>query len=133
MFKFNRKYLLLALLLFIIEVIIAVFVNDKFVRPIVGDFLVVILIYCFVKAFFNIPVIKAAVAVLIFAYTVEILQYFKVVKLLGLQKSKLANIIIGNTFQWGDLVAYTLGILLVIFIEHKVQRNNKNTDIPAAR
>ena len=33
MFRFNKKYFLLFLLLFITEVIIAIFIHDSFIRP----------------------------------------------------------------------------------------------------
>ena len=80
MFSFNPKYFLLTILLFVTEVLIAVYLHDGFIRPYFGDFLVVILIYCFVKSFANIPVIKTAVGVLLFSYFVEMTQYFKLVK-----------------------------------------------------
>ena len=97
MLQFNKKYFLLTIILFIIEVLIAVFVHDKIIRPYVGDILVVILIYCFIKSFFNFSVWKTAIGVLIFSFTIEFLQYFKVVKLLGLQSNHLANTVIGTS------------------------------------
>jgi len=117
MLRVQKTYLLLAILLFTIELLIGIYVHDGFVRPYVGDFLVVILIYCFVKAFIIISVNKAAACVLAFSYIVEVLQYFKITVLLGLKNSKLANIIIGNSFSWSDIVAYTLGIAAVLAIE----------------
>jgi len=39
------------------------------------------------------------------------------VKLLGLGHSQLARTVIGTGFDWGDLVAYTLGILTVLGFE----------------
>lgn len=119
MLRFHKAYFILFLLLFITEVIIAIFVHDNFIRPYVGDFLVVILIYCFVMALLDAPVKATAVAVLLFAYAVEVLQYFNLVKHLGLQHSKLANVIIGNHFAWSDMIAYTLGILLVVLLERR--------------
>ena len=116
-FKFSPFYAFSALLLFITEVLIALFVHDQFIRPYIGDFLVVILIYCFVKSFLNTPVVPTALGVLVFAYTVELLQYFRIVELLGLQHSKAARIIIGSSFEWQDLLAYTLGILVVVLVE----------------
>ena len=116
-FKFSPFYFIAALLLFITEVLIALFVHDQFIRPYIGDFLVVILIYCFVKSFLNTPVVPTALGVLVFAYTVELLQYFRIVELLGLQHSKAARIIIGSSFEWQDLLAYTLGILVVVLVE----------------
>jgi hypothetical protein len=111
------KYGLLALLLFGIEVLIALYLRDRIIRPYIGDLLVVILIYCFVKALVNAPVFPTALGVLLFAYAVETLQYFHVVELLGLGHSKLARVIIGSSFEWMDMLAYTLGIGLVLSIE----------------
>ena len=117
--KFSPFYAISTLLLFITEVLIALFVHDQFIRPYIGDFLVVILIYCFVKSFLNTPVVPTAIGVLLFAYTVELLQYFRIVEVLGLQHSRAARIIIGSSFEWQDMLAYTLGILMVILIEKR--------------
>jgi hypothetical protein len=115
--RFNKFYFTLTLLLFLIEVLIAVFVHDKFIRPYVGDFLVVVLLYCFVCSFVKAPVVPMAMAVLLFSYLIETLQYFNIVQRLGLGKSRLANIIIGNYFTWDDIIAYTLGIGFTILVE----------------
>jgi len=114
---FNKYYGLLALCLFIIEVLIALYVHDAFVRPYVGDVLVVILLYCFAKTFIDTPVLPTAIAVLVFAYIIEWLQYLQIVNTLGLQHNAIARTVIGTTFQWGDILAYTLGILLVLAVE----------------
>ena len=118
-FKFSPFYAFSALLLFITEVLIALFVHDQFIRPYIGDFLVVILIYCFVKSFLNTPMVPTALGVLVFAYTVELLQYFRIVEVLGLQHSRAARIIIGSSFEWQDLLAYTMGILIVVLVEKR--------------
>lgn len=123
--QFNRSYLLLTVLLFVIEICIALFVKDHFVRPYLGDFLVVILIYCFVRSFFDFPVIKTAMAVLFFSYAVELLQYIEMVKWMGLQHSTFARVIIGTSFAWEDIVAYTAGIMFVILWEMKLMKTKK--------
>lgn len=117
MLRFKRSYFIPAVLLFVVEILIALFVTDRIVRPYVGDFLVVILMYCFVRSFLSTPVIKTAMGVLLFAYLIEVLQYLKIVERLGLQNSPLARTIIGSSFEWIDLIAYTLGIFFVIIIE----------------
>ena len=126
MFKFQWKYFVLAILLFLAEVLIAYYIHDKIIRPYVGDLLVVILIYCFIKSFVNISVTKAAIFVLLFAYVIELLQYLNMIKFLGLQKSRMANIVLGNYFEWIDLVAYTAGIAIVILIEKRIAYLNKS-------
>ena len=109
--------------------------NDNIIRPYVGDFLVVILIYCFFKSFQNLSVYTVSMAVLLFAYTVEILQYFKIVDKLSFENSKIARTIIGTSFEWTDMVAYTLGIGLVLFIEKKMKSKVllKSTSVAATK
>ncbi len=123
MFKFQKNYFLLAILLFFVEVYIALYVRDKIIRPYGGDFLVVILIYCAVKSYLDISAWKAAFGTLIFSYFVEIAQYFQIVELLGLGDSQMANVVIGNSFAWEDILAYTLGVALVVLIEKYFSKN----------
>jgi hypothetical protein len=115
--KFNWHYFILTILLCGLEILIALFAHDKIIRPYIGDLFVVILLYCFVKSVANTPVFPTAVSVLLFSYQVEILQYFKIINVLGLQHSRLARLIIGTSFEWIDLIAYTAGIAIVLFSE----------------
>jgi hypothetical protein len=117
MLKFNKTYFGLTVLLFVVEVLIAVFVHDNFIRPYVGDVLVVILIYCFVKSFLNLPEFVLAIGVLLFAFAIEFLQYIKIVHVLGLEKSEIARTVIGTSFAWLDLLAYVVGIGIVLMAE----------------
>lgn len=119
--SFNIRYFLLTAILFIIEVLIALYIHDAIIRPYGGDFLVVILIYCFVKTFFNWPVIKTALGTLIFSYLVEIGQYFHLVNVLGLERFKLARIVIGVGISV-DLLCYTMGIILVVIVERLLSK-----------
>lgn len=115
--KLNRSYLILTLILFITEVFIGIYLQDRFIRPFGGDLLVVILIYCLIKSIFNTPWLKTAVGTLIFSYIVEISQYFNLLSHFGLQNSKVAGILLGHSFSWGDMLCYTMGIAIVISIE----------------
>jgi hypothetical protein len=117
MLKFNKIYFLLALLIFAIEAMIALFVHDRIIRPYIGDVLVVVLIYCFAKSFFKLPVLPTAVGVLVFSFGIETLQYFNIVEILGLAHSGLARTVIGTSFAWTDLLCYCCGIGLVLFAE----------------
>jgi hypothetical protein len=123
MLTFNRKYFTLMIFLFAIEVAIALWVHDTFVRPYVGDFLVVIFIYCFIKSFLNLSNLRVAWLVLLFSFGIEFLQYFNFVEKLGLGKSKLARVILGNSFAWMDLVAYLAGIIAVMVVEKIVEKH----------
>ncbi len=117
MIRFSPFYCIATLLLFIIEVLIALYVDDAIIRPYGGDVLVVVLIYCFVKTFLRISVLKAAIIVLLFSYSVEAMQYFNLVSLLGLEQYKLARIVIGTSFAWMDMLAYTIGFVLILLLE----------------
>jgi Protein of unknown function (DUF2809) len=112
MLQFKKSYFLLSLLFFAIELYIGFYVNDNFIRPYVGDFLVVILIYCFLRSFLNIPKKTTALLVLLFAYAVEIAQFFDIVAWLGLTGNRPAEVLIGTSFSWEDMLAYTLGVAL---------------------
>ncbi len=121
---FHKTYFILTILIFIIEVLIALYVRDSFVRPYFGDVLVVILIYCFVRSFFNWPVVPVAIGVLLFAFAVETLQYLNIVERLGLKDSKLANVVIGNSFAWEDMLCYVAGIAVVLAAEYYCKDKN---------
>ena len=117
MLKFRRGYFILAIALFVTEICIAKFFHDGFIRNNLGDFLVVILIYCIIRSFLKLSVLSTSIFVLLFSYGIEILQYFKIVEKLGLQNYKIARIVIGTSFGWTDMLAYTLGIGLLLLIE----------------
>lgn len=119
---FDKKYLLLTVILFFVEVAIALFIEDKLIRPFVGDALVVILIYCAVRIFLNVNYFRAALGVLIFACAIETLQYFDYVKLLGLENNRILSIALGRTFEWLDFAAYFAGFLAVIIAENFLAR-----------
>ncbi|WP_281323550.1 DUF2809 domain-containing protein [Flavobacterium aestivum] len=117
MLTFNRNYFALTILIFIIEIMIALFVHDRFIRPYMGDVLVVILIYCFVRSFLKLPIITVAISVLVFSFATEFLQYLNIVEKLGLENSKIARTVIGTSSSWLDLLTYIAGITIVIIVE----------------
>jgi hypothetical protein len=109
---FSRRHFIIALLIFIVEIFIARFVHDAFIRPFIGDVLVVVLLYALLKSICSISPTKAASAVFVFACVIEGLQYFHLPALLGLADNRLAVIVLGATFDAKDLLAYAVGALL---------------------
>lgn len=124
-FKFKKGYFVWTVALFIIEVLIALYIKDSIIRPHVGDVIVVILIYCFLRSFINMPVITLATISLLFAFATEALQYFKIVERLGLRDSALASIVIGTHFSWIDLFCYIAGIMIVLVAEKNRRKEFK--------
>lgn len=105
------------LLLLITEILIALFVNDKIVRPYVGDILVTLLICCFIRIFIPNKLKTLPVFVFAFSVLVELAQYINVVKLLGLSDIAFFRIIIGTSFSWIDIICYGAGCILFFVFE----------------
>jgi len=120
--RFHPTYFFLTLILFLVEVYIAIFINDQWIRPLVGDILVIALIYCFVQTFWNIPVNRAIAAIFLFACLAELAQYFRLVDRLGLQDNRFWATVIGTTFDWKDMVAYAMGAVIVGWCEQELRK-----------
>lgn len=117
---FNKKYFFLTCLFFIIEVVIATWLKNIFwIRAFLGDVLVVILIYMFIKTFFRINIEQQnsslLIGIFIFSCLIEFAQFFKFAELLGFKDNKLAMIVLGNSFSWVDILCYLLGCIIIYF------------------
>lgn len=123
MLQFNKTYFTFTVLLFLVETLIALFVHDQLIRPYFGDVLIVILIYCFLKSFLNFSVWTTAIIVFCFSFFVEFTQYLDLIGKLGLEHSEIAKAILGNSFSYLDLFAYTTGILVVLIFEKIYSKN----------
>lgn len=115
--RINLKYLLVFLLLFITETIIALFVHDAIIRPYIGDILVVILMYTFIRGFIKKPIKFLPIYLFLFASAVEVSQYFHLVNRLHLQNNRAMLIILGNSFDIKDILCYLVGTVILIIWE----------------
>lgn len=106
-------YFIITIVLLIIEILIALFVHDSFVRPYVGDVLVVAVIYTFIRIFIPEKIKLLPLYIFLFGTFVELMQYIDVVELLGLQDNRFFNVLIGTTFDIKDIVCYGVGCLLI--------------------
>ncbi len=104
------------LIILIIEIIIAKYEFHHIIRGFVGDVLVIPLIYHFIRSCWDISPKKLMPWILLFAGCVEVLQFFRLVNLFGIE-SEFIKVIIGTTFDIWDLVAYLIGAFLVLFIK----------------
>jgi len=102
----------------LIEISIAKYISDDFIRPYLGDFLVVILLYCFLMTISRISILKALMSVLLFSFAVEFFQLINIVKVLQYQPPKIVMIVLGSSFSVWDLVAYSLGIMFCYLLEY---------------
>lgn len=122
--KFSKTHFLLFVVLFITEITIAIYVKEGFIRHTFGDFLVVVLLYCFFKSFWNAKPLTVASMVLGIAFTIEFLQLAKILSILHLESNKVARIILGQSFDISDLIAYTLGIASILIVELKLLKHS---------
>ena len=101
---------------FFIEVIIATKLNDyTFIRAYFGDFLVVMLVYCAVKAFWNVEATRLAIGVFAFAMVVELAQLFRVADVL--QLTGWARVVVGTSFSFHDVLMYAAGCAVVWWVD----------------
>ena len=112
--KKRLGYLFAFFVLLAIEICIALFVRDHFVRPYVGDMLVTVLLCCLCRAIF--PELSPALPVFLLAAAVEGLQWLGVTEMLGLQGTAI-GIILGATFDWCDILCYGLGCVAFAAVE----------------
>lgn len=114
MFKLNPTALTAFIFLLFTEIAIATFYKEGFIRHIFGDYLVVLLLYSFLKSFISISNNKLAKFTLFIAFIVEFIQLTPLLEILSLEHHKLANLIFGNTFSIIDLLAYIIGYFTII-------------------
>ncbi|MBO5081255.1 MAG: DUF2809 domain-containing protein [Lachnospiraceae bacterium] len=120
-------YMILTIILLTIEVLIALFIHDDFVRPYIGDVLVVMVIYTFIRIFVPEKVKMLPSYILCFAVLVEVLQYFRIVEALGLQDNRFFRVLIGSVFDMKDIICYAVGCILIVAgqIVYKLRRKAK--------
>ena len=103
-------------LLLAVEIIIGKFAHGFF-RAYVGDVLVIPLIYCFVRIFYVRPCVWLPAAVGGLGILAEILQYFNLCGMLGIPKGSLLGILLGSSADFGDILCYAAGTLLIYVVE----------------
>lgn len=115
--RFDKKYFAYFLLLLIVEIAIAFWVENPVIRGNLGDVLVVILLYCLIQSFFHFNKKKTIIGIGVFAILIEISQAFQLLEKLNLQENSFAKIVLGNTFDFNDIWAYVIGCVIVYFLE----------------
>jgi len=124
--KTRFYYAIAALALLGVEVCIALFVHDGFVRPYVGDVLVVMLIHCALRVIFSTKPRLLPVYVFLFGCAIEVTQHIRLLDMLGVD-NQLLRIVIGGTFDWRDIACYAIGCITVGLIELAATRRIRSS------
>ena len=103
--------------LFIVEVLIALYFHDDFIRPFAGDMIVTVLVWSFARVIFPDKFKLMSVYVMIFATLIEVGQYFNYVELLGVQDNPLLVTVMGTSFAWADIACYAVGCTVAAVID----------------
>lgn len=98
-----------------IEVLIALFVHDEFIRPYFGDVLAVVCVYLLARVIFPEKPRYLSVFVTAFAFLVELVQLTPLSEYLPSPLS----VIVGGTFDFKDLACYLVGGALCLLADKK--------------
>ena len=124
--KKRLPYIIIFIIIFVVETLIALFVHDDFVRPYIGDVIVMWAVYCLAQIILGgkYGSYKVAVGSLIFAFMVEILQKFHIADVLSVENPILRTVI-GTSYAAADLLCYLAGTAFIfagIFIYRKCKK-----------
>ncbi len=118
LFQFNYAYFLVTIFIFLTEVLIATVLKyNLFIRAYLGDVIVVMLLYTFIKSFFTVNDTKLILGIFIFSCLVEFAQYFSIAEKFGFRPGSIMYIVIGNSFSWIDIMCYAAGCLLLYLLK----------------
>ncbi|PVM92027.1 ribosomal maturation YjgA family protein [Caulobacter endophyticus] len=114
-------YLALAIALFAVEVVIALFVRDALVRPYMGDVLATAMVYFGLRGVTPLGRIGAAAGAFGLGAVVEIGQALHILDLVGLGASRWARVVFGGVFDFKDLACYAIGVALAMAVDRRQQ------------
>lgn len=110
-----------ALALLAIEILIAAFAHDRFVRPYLGDVLAVMLVHFALRAMTRWSAMGCAVSALTLGVAIESAQGLQMLDRLGLAHVALLRIVLGSSFEWLDLLAYAAGAVLALILDRQMR------------
>ncbi len=105
------------MVLTVVEVLIAMFVHDEWVRPYGGDIIIIFVIYAFIRMLLPHGLVSLPIVILLFACLAEGLQYINIVEKLGLGDIEFFNVLLGTVGDVKDIICYAVGCLILIIYE----------------
>ena len=113
------KSRILYFILIIFTIIIGLLSRHYTVIPLfIGDVLWALMVYFIFRFLFIRAAIKRIVAYsLLFCYAIKFSQLYKAPWIDSLRHTLFGRLVLGDTFLWGDLLSYTVGIVIGVLIE----------------
>ena len=118
------KYIMSFIITFLLEVIIALYIKNSFIRSYFGDILIIICLYFFAKSIFDNKIKNIAIYILILGIVAETMQCFNISKYIA-GDSKVLQIVLGTTFDIKDIICYLIGYIIIVITENIVYKIKK--------
>lgn len=84
----------------------------------IGDILWATMVYFIIRFLFIRATIKQVVLwSLLFCYAIEFSQLYKAPWIDSLRHTLFGRLVLGDTFLWGDLLCYTIGVSVGVLVE----------------
>lgn len=100
-----------------------------FVRFYAGDVMVTgFLFWCVLAVKPSLNAVYLGLSILVVALIVEVLQLFRLEWLREILGRKTSNLVLGNNFDWGDVLAYVIGLLISVGIYHLIGLRTNTTN-----
>ena len=113
-----------------IEVCIALFVRDSFIRPYLGDVLAVMTVYCGGRIILPQRFSFLSAAVMALALCVELLQLTDLSAVFG--EGSFMAVLLGSTFDPQDLLCYSAGGIICVICDiilYKLRKRKENDQL----
>jgi hypothetical protein len=89
----------------------------------IGDVLWGLMVYFIVRFLFIKHTLKwATIASLLFCYAIEFSQLYQAPWINNIRHTVLGGLILGETFLWGDILSYTVGVGIGVLIENLIRK-----------
>ncbi|MFT4252214.1 MAG: DUF2809 domain-containing protein [Caulobacter sp.] len=130
--RIRTGHLAVALALFAVEVGIALWCRDRFVRPYLGDILAVAMVHFGLRGATPLKASTAGACAFTLGAAIELGQAMHVLALVGLQDSALARVVFGGVFDWTDIACYGLGAAGALTVDRLVfERSDGGANVAA--
>ncbi|MGZ3753722.1 MAG: ribosomal maturation YjgA family protein [Mucilaginibacter sp.] len=114
--------------IFIVITIVAGLLSRHFagIPLFIGDMLWATMVYFIVRFLFVAKTVNwVVVASLVFCFCIEFSQLYKAPWINGLRHTLFGRLVLGETFLWGDLLSYTVGVGIAVLVELVVKKHSR--------